>query len=135
VYFVFSIQLMRRELPVLFVSFLLVTVSAAAHHSTAAYDMERIVEASGSVKDWYWGYPHTLLIVSVATRDAQAEEWTMEAGPPGVMTEAGWSKTSWKVGDVVSVKVHPRRREPKGGFLTEAKRANGEVLTVPKPPE
>jgi hypothetical protein len=132
---VFSIQLMKTKLPVLFAGILLVTVYASAHHSTAAYDMEKVVEASGSVKDWYWGYPHTLLIVNVATPGGQPEEWTMEAGPPGVMMEAGWSKTSWKVGEAVSVKVHPRRREPKGGFLTEAKRANGEVLTVPKPPE
>jgi hypothetical protein len=96
--------------------------------------MDKIVEATGVVKDWDWGYPHTLLILKVSAATGKSEEWTIEAGPPGLMLGAGWSKTSFKTGEKVSVKVHPRRREPKGGFIAEARRANGEVLVAPQAP-
>ena len=114
---------------------MLAAVGAFAHHSTSSYDMNKLVEATGTIKDWYWGYPHTLLIINVPASGGKSEEWTIEAGPPGLMIGAGWSKTSLKIGEKVSVKLHPRKREPKGGFLTETKRASGEVLTAPKPPE
>ena len=131
-----SIQVMRvKFLPFFITALLAATAVTFAHHSTSSYDMTKQIEATGTVKEWYWGYPHTLLTISVSTPGGKPEEWIMEAGPPGVMLGAGWSKTSWNVGDKVSVKVHPRRREPKGGFLMEAKRANGEVLTAPRPPE
>jgi Family of unknown function (DUF6152) len=119
----------------LFAGLLLVLETGFAHHGVTSYDMEKQVEATGTVKEWYWGYPHTLLTINVSNAAGKPEEWILESGPPGVMTEAGWSKTSWKAGEKVSVKLHPRRKEPKGGLLVEAQRANGQVLKGPKPPE
>ena len=109
--------------------------SASAHHGVTSYDMNKEVEATGTVKEWYWGYPHNLLMINVSNSAGKPEEWILESGPPGVMTQAGWSKTSLKAGEKISVKLHPRRKEPKGGLLVEAKRANGQILKGPKPPE
>jgi hypothetical protein len=127
---------MRLKLLLFLIAGLLVAaLTLSAHHGTSSYDMDKQVEATGTVKEWYWGYPHTLLTLSVTAAGGKSEEWIIESGPPGVMTGAGWSKDSLKAGEKISVKLNPRRREPKGGFLTEAKRSNGQVLAGPKPPE
>src|SRR5262245_52098813 len=114
--------------------FLFVAV-ASGHHGTPGYDMEKEVQTSGIVKEWDWGYPHTLLIIAVADPQGKSEEWILEGGPPGLMAQAGWSKDSLRAGEKVTVKLHSRRKGPKGGLLIQAKRANGQVLTSSKPPE
>ena len=123
-----------KLLPFLIAGLLAAAVNLSAHHGTSSYDMDKQAEATGTVKEWYWGYPHTLLTIRVPTSAGKAEEWIIEAGPPGVMTGVGWSKDSLKAGEKVSVKLHPRKKEPKGGFLTEAKRSNGQVLAGSQPP-
>ena len=49
-----------------------VAAPALAHHSTAAFDMEKTIEITGTVEDFQWTNPHTWTNVKVDASDESA---------------------------------------------------------------
>jgi hypothetical protein len=123
-----------RKIPRLLFSFLLTTAaSAAGHHGVSTYDMQREVVLAGTIKEWRWGNPHTWLFLSVTAADGKLEEWSIEGAPPNWMTGQGWTTTSLKAGEKVSIRMHPSRVESRGGILMEVHQSDGKVLKVNRP--
>ena len=75
---------------------------ALAHHSNSAYQVDKIIELKGTVKEWRWMNPHTWLYLTVKGADGKEQEWQVEGRPPGILSRAGWSKTILQQGEVVS---------------------------------
>jgi hypothetical protein len=103
---------------------------AFAHHGTASYDMNTEVTLTGTVKDWTFENPHSWLWLNLTSPNGAAEEWSIESAPPNYLTRQGWSATTLKPGEKLTVLISPLRRESKRGILLEVKRSNGEVLMV-----
>jgi hypothetical protein len=40
-------------------------ISAHAHHSNSAYQVDEIITLTGTVKEWQWSNPHTWLYLTV----------------------------------------------------------------------
>jgi hypothetical protein len=103
--------------------------SSLAHHSFAAFDQNKILSLSGTVKDWQWTNPHTWLILEVPTDGGAIEEWSIEGQSPQVLRrEQGISRDLMKAGDKVVVKIHPRRDGSHGGSFMSAAGADGHEL-------
>jgi Family of unknown function (DUF6152) len=64
------------------------TGAAPAHHSFAMFDAEHPIEVTGTVKEFRFVSPHTLLILAVKGQDGVAKDWMLEGGAP-----AFWSGT------------------------------------------
>jgi hypothetical protein len=95
-----------------------------AHHSGAMFDHAKTVEVQGVVKNFAWTNPHAW--VQLEVRGAGGVElWDLEGGSPSVMAKDGWRKTSLKVGDKVTLAIHPMRDGGKGGALVGAILADG----------
>jgi hypothetical protein len=105
-------------------------VLAFAHHGTAQYDMNTEISLTGTVKEWTFDNPHSWLWLNVTPAKGGAEEWSIESAPPSYLSRQGWSASTLKPGETLTVLVSPLRREPKRGILLEVKRSNGEVLIV-----
>jgi hypothetical protein len=91
---------------------------AAAHHSTAMFDREKVVTLTGTVKEVQWTNPHAAIYVEpVAKSGEEPVLWVTELTSPGNLVRMGWSKTSIKVGDKVTVELNPLRDGKKGGWL------------------
>jgi hypothetical protein len=105
-------------------------VSATAHHGTSTYDMTQEISLTGTIKEWTFGNPHTWLWLDVPVSQKPAEEWSIESAPPNYLTGQGWSATTLKAGERVTVLISPLKAEPKRGILLEVKRASGETLIV-----
>ncbi len=104
------------------------TGSAIAHHSVAAFDMQKTVTIEGTVEKLEWTNPHMWLWV-VVNRNGQTESWSVEAASPANMTRrAGWNKRSVMPGEKVQVDVHPFRDGRPGGALAKVTKADGSVL-------
>lgn len=104
---------------------------AAAHHSFAMFDATKEVAWTGTVKEWQWTNPHSHIIIDVppsAQDKSTVGTWDIEAGSPNIMSRQGWSKTSIKVGDKITLVGHPMRDGSKGGSLFYALLANGKKL-------
>jgi hypothetical protein len=110
---------------------------ARAHHSFAMYDQTRLVTLSGTVKDFQWSNPHSVIFIICGGVGGQPEDpWSVELPTsPGNLSRLGWSKHSIKPGDKVNIDVNPLRDGRHGGSLKKVTLlATGEILTVGAPP-
>ena len=108
---------------------------ALAHHSTAAFDFQKTVEFTGTVKDFQWTNPHTWTNVTVEGGKT-AGVYGLEGMSPNYLSRNGWTKRTLKAGDTVTFAVHPLKDGRKGGFMVSAKLADGTVLyNLPQRPK
>ncbi|HEV8397899.1 MAG TPA: DUF6152 family protein [Vicinamibacterales bacterium] len=107
---------MTRTLAV--VAFTVIAVTGAqAHHSSAMYNQEKTLTLRGVVTQVRWTSPHVNVSVLADPGRGQAGvAWVLEATSPGNLMRAGWTRTSIKVGDRVSVVVAPLRDGTHGGW-------------------
>jgi hypothetical protein len=97
---------MKKFAFVLAVTFSLLIVSAPllAHHGEANYDTDKVVAVKGTVTEFEFINPHTLISLDVKNDKGEIEKWNCEARSPGMLVRAGgWDKTTLKVGDVITV--------------------------------
>ena len=121
---------MRTQLALIFVVLLAGAVTFSAHHGTSSYDMSTEISLTGTVKEWTYGNPHTWLRLTVTSPPNPAEEWSIESAPPNYLTAQGWSPSTLKANERLTVLISPLKGEPKHGILLEVKRNNGETLVV-----
>jgi hypothetical protein len=99
----------------------------SAHHSAAMFDDTRVLELTGTVKELQWTNPHIWLQVIVEDKGAKTE-WSLEGGSPNSLSRRGWRATTFKPGDVVTVRLNPMKDgSPAGGFVG-AKFADGKTI-------
>jgi hypothetical protein len=83
---------------------------AWAHHSAAAtYDASQSIAITGTVTSFAWRNPHCHLYVCVTDGPFKGKEYVIELSSPVVLEDVGWSRTSFKAGDRVTVTVNPSR--------------------------
>jgi hypothetical protein len=110
---------------------LAVAPRALAHHSFAMFDQTKLVEFKGTVKDFQWTNPHTVVwVVGTPKVGAAPDVWTIELTSPGNLTRLGWTRKALKAGDRVDVQIHPLRDGQHGGSLSKIVLTDtGQVLT------
>jgi hypothetical protein len=91
------------------------TGAAMAHHSFAMFDAQHPIELSGTVKEFRFISPHTILIISVTGEDGVARDWVLEGGAPGMLVRDGMTAKSLKPGDQIKVIVNPLHSGANGG--------------------
>jgi hypothetical protein len=75
-----------------------------AHHSFAAqYDANKPVTLKGTVTKVEWTNPHARFYIDVKDADGKVVNWNLEIASPNYLKRAGWSSTSLKQGDEVTV--------------------------------
>jgi hypothetical protein len=111
----------------------LAAVPALAHHSNSAFDPEKVVVLKGTVTEWRWTNPHVWIILSVDDGSGAKTVWEIEGRPPGILARNGWSKNTFKPGDVITVDFSPARDGSHSGLTTRVTLADGTVLTQASP--
>jgi hypothetical protein len=85
-------------------SALLAALPVLAHHSFAAeYDAKQPVELKGKVTQVDWTNPHARFYVDVVDASGKVTNWKLELASPNVLKRNGWTRTSLKVGDEITV--------------------------------
>jgi hypothetical protein len=92
---------------------------AWAHHSFAMFDMSKNVTYAGVVLEYNWENPHTHIIVKVPESSGKptAGTWDVEGGAVNIMAKQGWTRTTFKPGDAITVVGHPMKDGSKGASL------------------
>ena len=109
---------------------LLVSVPLVAHHAAATLDTGKEITFKGTVTEWIWANPHCFLLFDAKDDTGTVRNWAVETQNPTSMTQRGWSRTSFKAGDEVTVTIEPAKNgQPIGRILT-AVLATGQKLVA-----
>jgi len=93
----------------LLLAMLAAATPAAAHHGMSSYDFQHQISLKGTVTAFEFTNPHVLLHVRVKDRAGKDVEWVAETGSPNMMRRGGWTKSSVKPGDQVTIVGHPAK--------------------------
>lgn len=109
----------------------LLAVSAPmwAHHGTANYDMTKLVTVKGTVTDFQFINPHTLILFDVKNDKGVVEHWQAEATSPNHLVRAGWTKTIIKAGDEITVSGYRAKNGATVLRFDKMVLANGQVVS------
>ncbi len=102
-------------------------LTVEAHHSHSMFDMTREVEITGTVTIVSFRNPHVFLHVDAKDEKGQIVSWAVEMSNISNMQSRGIHGGTFKVGDVVTVKVNPLRDGKPGGNYTSIIAADGKV--------
>ena len=90
-------------------SLAMLSAPAMAHHGVAGYDMTKTITLHGTVSKFDWSNPHVVVYVDAKNEGGEMQHWTIEFASPVHMVRAGWSKSSMKAGDDITIDTHPSR--------------------------
>ena len=77
-----------------------------AHHGAAAYDMRKpVVLKNAVVAKYSWINPHPLIVVDYKDEKGVAQHWTTEMGSTPASELIGWTRTTLKPGDVITIYI------------------------------
>src|SRR5215469_3595502 len=124
---------MKIQIAFLFALLAVISVAAvspvSAHHSFAAFDITAQKTVTGTVHKVDWTNPHIWLWIDVANDKGGADTYGFEGMSPNFLARRGWTRTSLKAGDKITVNYRPMKDGSKGGMFMTAK-ANGKALSM-----
>jgi len=110
------------------IAVLLAATSVLAHHSNSAFDGDKVTVLTGTVTEWKWTNPHVWIFLSVDDGKGGKVQWEIEGRTPGQLVRAGWSRTTLKIGETITVDFSPAKDGSHTGLLTRVRRADGSVV-------
>jgi hypothetical protein len=103
--------------------------SADAHHSVAAYyDTKQLLRLKGTVTVIEWTNPHAFVHIDVRDEQEKVTNWAVETDSPNVLSRAGWTKTTLKPDDEVTVIGYPAKKQAAAMRLVTLSLADGRKL-------
>lgn len=105
---------------------------AFAHHSFGMFELTKNITYHGIVQEYNWENPHTHVILKVTPETAADPStvgtWDIEGGAVNIMARQGWSRATFKVGDMATIVAHPMKDGSKGASLFYAIMPDGSRL-------
>jgi hypothetical protein len=109
---------MRTPIRFALLSLMLVSGSAAGHHSHAMFDLTTTRTITGTVDAFDWTNPHSWLHVNVSDEAGEVVRWSLELGSPASIAREGWRPRIVSPGDEVSVVLNPvHDGSPRGSLV------------------
>jgi len=82
----------------------LMAMPAFAYHSIASeFDSSKPITLTGTVTKVDWMNPHIWIYLDAKDDAGAVTHWQCEGGPPNTLTRNGWSKSSLKAGDQITI--------------------------------
>src|SRR3979411_2876059 len=86
---------------------------ALAPHSAAAFDTTAQKVISGTVKKFDYSNPHTWVWLDVPNDQGGMDTWGVEGMSPNYLARRGWSRTTLKPGDKLTITIRPMKNGEK----------------------
>jgi hypothetical protein len=123
------VNLMRN--PWLLAGLALVCAAPAvqAHHSFAVYfDASKEVTIKGKVTAFRFTNPHGTIVLDVTDAQGRVREWRAETNAPVVLQRRGWTRSSVKPGEEITITGWPSRDGKPYMRLARAVHADGRLI-------
>jgi hypothetical protein len=102
----------------------------SAHHSFSVFNTSETKTVTGTVKQIDWTNPHIWLWVNVTNDKGGVDVYAFEGMSPNFLERRGWTRTTLKVGDTITVDYNPLRDGKNGGMFRTGRMENGKTLTM-----
>jgi hypothetical protein len=110
------------------IGLLTVSVPLFAHHGNASYGNAKQLTVKGTVTEWVWLNPHTLLKIDVKDDRGEVVNWVVEWSAPSSLINFGINKQTFKPGDEVTVVMITPDNGAPVGRIQRVQLANGKWL-------
>ncbi|HYD24207.1 MAG TPA: DUF6152 family protein [Croceibacterium sp.] len=102
---------------------------AQAHHSFAVYfDPTKDVTITGKVTSFRFTNPHGTIVLEVTDAQGRVREWRAETNAPVVLQRRGWTRTSVRAGEEITIEGWPARDGKPYIRLRRALHADGRLV-------
>jgi hypothetical protein len=127
----------RMSFSALILAALLLSVSLFAHHgTTVSYQGDKMITLNGVMTEWSFSYPHPQLYFDIKGDNGDTEHWAAELLPTPIMMKSygtGWSKTSIKPGDEITLGCNPSKVPGAKVCLAKKLTVNGKEMPLTNP--
>jgi hypothetical protein len=107
---------------------LMFAVQLSAHHGTASYDTSKTATVKGTVTDFQFVNPHVLVFLDAKDEKGNVQKWQGELTSPNHLVRNGWTKSSLKPGDQITLTGFPAKSGVTSLWITKVLLADGTSL-------
>jgi Family of unknown function (DUF6152) len=118
------------RLSIVAVGLLMSAVAGFAHHGTAAYQEDKWITVTGTVTEFSFANPHTLVYLDVKQSDGRIAKWQGEMTSPNHLVRAGWTKNTLEPGEVITISGLPAKKGMSAMWIRKIVKANGTELPL-----
>ena len=103
----------------------LMRAPAFGHHSfRAEYDVNKLITVTGTITQVEWINPHGRFYVDVKEGE-NVTSWEFELGSPNGLMRTGWTRSTLKPGDGITVEGYQAKDGSHLGVVRQVKLADG----------
>jgi hypothetical protein len=123
------IKTIHRQWTVALLATMAFAGAAYAHHSFAMFDQNQRKSIEGTVRAFQFTFPHSWLWIDVPDGKGGTVPWGFESASPAELNRlGGWTSTSVRRGDKITVDYCPLKDGRHGGAFIDVKLADGRML-------
>jgi hypothetical protein len=102
--------------------------AAFAHHGTANYDTNKTISVKGVVTGFEFVNPHVEIYWEAKDDSGAMQKWQGELTSPNRLSRVGWTKSSLKPGDTITIGGYPTKSGSHEIWIQKVTLASGEDL-------
>ena len=96
-----------------------------AHHGAATFDTVGEITLKGTVTEWVWSNPHSILRIDVKAEDGTVKNWSVATANVADLSKRGWTRKTLNPGDQVTVLIQPAKSGAPVGMIRNVVLADG----------
>jgi hypothetical protein len=101
---------------------------AFAHHGTANYDTNKTITVKGVVTGFEFVNPHVQIFWEAKDDSGTTQKWQGELTSPNRLSRVGWTKSSIKPGDTITIGGYPTKSGSHEIWIQKVVAGSGEEL-------
>jgi hypothetical protein len=82
----------------------------------------------GTVTEWVWSNPHSILRIDVKGEDGTVKNWSVATANVADLSKRGWTRKTLNPGDQVTVLIQPAKSGAPVGMIRNVVLADGRKL-------
>jgi len=123
-----NVKSIRVNLLALCMGLLMIAGVAYAHHGTANYDTSKTITVKGVVTGFEFVNPHVEIYWEAKDDTGTTQKWQGELTSPNRLSRVGWTKSSVKAGDTITISGYPTKSGSHEIWIQKVVMGTGEEL-------
>jgi hypothetical protein len=99
-----------------------------AHHSGAGFSSDKVIEITGTIKEFQFTNPHSWIQIVVEDAKGEKVEWSLEWGSPNMLGRQGIRPSTFPPGARATMRLRPMLNGAAAGAFVGAKFADGKTV-------